>query len=327
MPPIGSSNSHFTCRAPRFGGKLGVVTAGEISVAFDVLHGQGEPPLFYRYCCPQQTIRGRVLLVHGVSEHGGRYEHVMRALAERGIASVIGDHRGHGRNATLLGYSPDLQILADDVHRFRRRLRALTGAGPLSLWGHSMGGLVSLLHLAEAQEHYDSAVLASAAATIPDHIPDWLIRAAPQLARRVPKLGVLRHSHPEWLTRDEKVLAATATDPLVYRGRMRAATGAAILKAMRRVGSLLQAIRLPVLITHGDDDHIVPVRAAYELEKSIGSRDKTLRIFDGWRHELHNEIDRASYIRDVINWIESRWPKLRFEAPVASSESKRVAVS
>lgn len=277
-------------------------------IGFDVLPGSSEGgPLCYRYFIPEGPIQGRVLLVHGVSEHGGRYEHVMRHLGGLGIASLIGDHRGHGRNTQHLAWSPDMQRLAADLGAFRAMLIQLSGEGPLSIWGHSMGGLVTLLHLCHHQHEYQSAVLSSAASGIPERIPKTLIHLAPILGRLLSRVGIMAPNRVHRLTRDPEIRARTKADPLMYSQGMRAGTGAAILRGIRRIQPCLPSIELPVLITHGDDDTIVPVELSFRLRDLIGSSDKTLRIYSGWQHELHNEIERDSYLQEVSSWLSSRW--------------------
>lgn len=308
------------CALPRHTGTVSG-SAHNHPITSDVLNLDCGTPLFVRFCLPEGTIKGRVILSHGVSEHGGRYEHVMRALAQRGWASAIADHQGHGRSSTTLALSPDLSRLAQHLTPVREALRERAGDGPFVLWGHSMGALVSLLHLADSQAAYQGAVLASAATKIPEHVPPALVRFADRLARWIPSVHLLPGNSCERLSRDPEMIERTKQDPLMHKKGMRAATGAAILGAILKVPEIAPKIRLPVLLTHGDQDKVMPVQASRELYPKLGSMDKTLRIYEGWVHELHNEAGREEYLRETLDWIE-----LRFEEATAALSGENSAV-
>lgn len=49
---------------------------------------------------PEGPPRGIVHLVHGISEHIGRYDETARFLAEHGFLVCGEDHLGHGRTVT-----------------------------------------------------------------------------------------------------------------------------------------------------------------------------------------------------------------------------------
>lgn len=61
----------------------------------------------------------------------------------------------------------------------------------------------------------------------------------------------------------------------------------------------------PCLILHGGSDQIVTPEASKSFYESIASTDKTLKIYDGLYHEIMNEPERDTVIRDIIHWIDS----------------------
>lgn len=101
---------------------------------------------------PEGPPRGIVQLVHGISEHIGRYDETARFLAEHGFLVCGGDHLGHGRTVTDGSYgffAPEngWTLAARDV----RALRKLEGAHhpklPYFLLGHSMGSFLTRTYL------------------------------------------------------------------------------------------------------------------------------------------------------------------------------------
>jgi dienelactone hydrolase len=48
-----------------------------------------------------------------------------------------------------------------------------------------------------------------------------------------------------------------------------------------RLDGVVQKMRCPFLVTHGEDDEQVPLKDAYALYNAVGSADKTIRVFNG----------------------------------------------
>ena len=97
------------------------------------------------FLAPQQKPRAAVLLVHGLGEHIGRYQHVARYLNEWGFSVRGYDQYGHGESSGPRGGLPSDGRLLDDLVLLVERTRADLGQDlPLVLLGHSMGGLVAV---------------------------------------------------------------------------------------------------------------------------------------------------------------------------------------
>ena len=54
--------------------------------------------LFTRTWTPEGEPKRGMLIVHGMGEHSGRYEHVARFFVDRGYAVSAFDLRGHGQS-------------------------------------------------------------------------------------------------------------------------------------------------------------------------------------------------------------------------------------
>jgi alpha-beta hydrolase superfamily lysophospholipase len=62
---------------------------------------------------------------------------------------------------------------------------------------------------------------------------------------------------------------------------------------------------MPVLLAHGDKDNVTSVQATQEFFQKLQAPSKTLRIYPGFRHELHNEPERAQVLNDYLGWIRA----------------------
>src|SRR5512140_2238510 len=98
---------------------------------------------------PCAAPRGTVLLVHGLGDHGGRYDHVATALNGWGWSVIAHDHRGHGRSGGARGRIDRDDALLTDLALVIDAVRT-QHTGRLVLLGHSMGGLVASRFAAEA---------------------------------------------------------------------------------------------------------------------------------------------------------------------------------
>ena len=64
---------------------------------------------------PVAPARGVILIVHGLGEHAGRYDHVANFLCNWGFEVRAYDQRGHGESAGLPGTLPSSNALLDDL--------------------------------------------------------------------------------------------------------------------------------------------------------------------------------------------------------------------
>ncbi|MCP9628825.1 alpha/beta hydrolase [Rhodopseudomonas palustris] len=82
-----------------------------------------------------------LLLIHGGRDHARSWDHLARALRPD-FHVIAPDLRGHGDSDWSLGGSYSLPEYVYDL----TRLPPLQGQGPITVVGHSMGGMVSLIY-------------------------------------------------------------------------------------------------------------------------------------------------------------------------------------
>jgi acylglycerol lipase len=101
------------------------------------------------------------------------------------------------------------------------------------------------------------------------------------------------------------VVNAYVSDPLVYRGKIRARLGVELIKAMDTVKRQIPVIRLPVLIMHGAADRLSDPRGSQMLYQKASSTDKTLKVYEGYYHEIFNEPGRDQVLADIEAWLKN----------------------
>lgn len=260
--------------------------------------------------------RAHVVVAHGAAEHGGRYDHLARALAARGFPVWAIDHRGHGRSEGPRLFVDRFAHAAADLDRLVDHVTETDPGRPVYLLGHSMGGAIGLHYALEHQDRLAGLILSAPAAS--DRGSPLALRLAARvlqidriLTRVAPTLGLLQLD-AEGISRDPAAVRAYREDPLVTLGRLPARTLAELSVPMRTTFRReLGRVTLPLLVVHGDDDPLVPLHASLRVRDRAGSRDLTLLVYPGHRHELLHELpaDRERVIADIVAWLDARAPR------------------
>ena len=75
-----------------------------------------------------------------------------------------------------------------------------------------------------------------------------------------------------------------------------------------RLDGVVQKMRCPFLLVHGEDDQQVPLKVAQTLFKAVGSKDKTLRVFTGKEGGAqHCQIDNIPLGAHLISdWLKEK---------------------
>jgi alpha-beta hydrolase superfamily lysophospholipase len=241
-----------------------------------------------------------VLLVHGLAEHSGRYEHVGAWLAEAGIDTHAYDQRGFGASGGPRASIDRWSQLHDDLEERVVALRSVAPARPLVLFGHSLGGLISLGYVLDGRAWPDLLVLSAPA--IGATVPLWQRVLVGSLRRVSPGMFLSNRLDTNVLSSDPDVRARYRSDPLnQHKSTVRFAHAA--FAEQRRVATSLDRLSIPTLVVHGGDDRLVPTWTSASLE---GRPGVTRRVYPDTRHELHNEPVAAQEIGEMVSWVRDK---------------------
>jgi alpha-beta hydrolase superfamily lysophospholipase len=284
-------------------------------------------PIAYRRWLPDGAARGIIQIAHGASEHSGRYDRFGSFLASRGYAAYANDHRGHGVTAEATGVGQagprGWEGMIDDVGELGEIARADVGAGPLILFGHSMGSFLAQLY---AQRHGDGLaglVLSGSAGAIDDHegtiagLTAFVdagagTEAAPLFEAFNTPFEPARTPF-DWLSRDAVEVDRYIADPMCG-----ADAPLTLAFALDMVTHLAEAwdpanearipTALPILLVTGEEDPVSDrARTVRELEaryRAQGKTDVTAHYYPGARHELLNETIRDGVEAEIADWLD-----------------------
>lgn len=112
----------------------------------------------------------------------------------------------------------------------------------------------------------------------------------------------------EDFSRDPAAVEALNADPLTANEVQPAITVAALVRADERLREEFPRITLPVLIMHGTDDRATVCHGSQFFYETVGSTDKTLKLYEGHYHDLLNDIGKETVIADIAAWIDHHIP-------------------
>ena len=253
-----------------------------------------EGQIFYRRWDPAPPPSHIVQIVHGYAEHGGRYGHVAEALNRRGAVVYADDHLGHGRSDGVRALVADFEHIVDDLHTLASIAREEHPDLPLVLVGHSMGGLLSGRF---AQRWPDEVAGIAFCGSV---LGDW------EWARQVLTLPELPHVpfDPAALSRDPAAGESYAADPLVYHGQYKRELLEAEVAALDRFQRDIGQLTMPVLYLHGTDDPFVPYQRSLQAVRDMPTKEATIHVLEGARHEVLNETNREEIIGLLADWVD-----------------------
>ena len=289
----------------------------------------------YVYTMPDVPVHAVLQLSHGMCEYIRRYEPMARFYAAHGIALAGNDHLGHGESAAPgeyghYGEPGGRYYLLQDLHRMNEHLHQEFPGLPVFLYGHSMGSFYARWYAERWPETIAGLIISGTAgpqllhtvgqriATVlaalrgPRTVSPFMVRAnMGGYCKRIPGAK----SPNAWLTRDEAVVRAYDADPLCafpftlgsYREMLAAIHHVNRVRWARSVDK-----NLPILLISGAEDPVggygEGVRKVWAMLGDAGIKDLTCEIFEGARHELHNEWNREEVFDYVLHWLEDRLP-------------------
>jgi alpha-beta hydrolase superfamily lysophospholipase len=284
----------------------------------------------YRRWLPSGDVRGTLQLVHGESEHSGRYDRLATGLALHGFGVWAMDLRGHGRTAESTGIGRfggglGVETVLHDVDALHLVIADQHPGIPRFLLGHSMGSVIALEsaernggdlaglvlsgpigvapQLADTVTLLEEAVAAGAADQALDALGPFNERFQPARTRY------------DWLSRDPAEVDKYVADPLsgdevpltvayaagVFALAVRAATPGAVATLPDGLPVLLLSGQLDPV--GGDDAVQVTALAHLFTERGLPVEQ---HIYPEARHEVFNETNRDEVVGDLLTWLDSR---------------------
>lgn len=289
----------------------------------DVMHG---------YAWEVSNAKGVVIVVTGMEEHAMRYDEFANFLNKNGYNVYSIDHYGQGANCPTvdtLGIVPR-SFFSKSVRNFDDLAKKYEIKGkPLIIFGHSMGSFMVQDYIQRFAKHPTKAIICgtngqngAAAYKVGYPLARLIckIKGEKKQAKLLKSLAVggyaksvkNRKTEADWLSYNDESNRKYINDP--YCGHP-SSNGfyREFLKGDARLYNkkFLNKIRkdLPILLIAGKDDPVGafgkgPTKLHELYTKKLGLKNVELKVYEGMRHEILNEVDHEKVYKDVLEFIE-----------------------
>src|SRR5262245_8585126 len=252
-----------------------------------------------------ETTRAVLLYLHGIASHAAWFVETAEVLAECGIHVFAPDRRGSGRSGGPRGHLASYEQALSDLERLIEVIKRDWSDVPLFLAGSSWAAKLAPLYAVERPQDVAGLVLIG---------PGLTPRVNLSLGRRLRVLFTYRHRpttqipiplSPELYTDTKPYLDYIRSDPL----RLLNATSSffwqtnRLDRQRRRVAT---ALRVPLLVLMGAEDAMMDVEATRRWFASVGSPDKSFKIYPRGNHTLDFDADPRPYRSDLVAWLLAR---------------------
>ncbi len=268
---------------------------------------------------PEGEPKAVICLVHGHGEHIGRYEHVGSFFASNGVGVFGMDLRGHGLSQGKKGHTPSYEHLLEDVEDLMKTARVEFIEAPLFLYGHSMGGNIVANFLTNRKTlELHGAILSSPWLRLAFQPSGFKLKLGRFLRKVLPSITIPSELDVNGISSVPEEVEKYKKDPLVHN-KISPMLSLSVMdageKAIERAGEL----NIPVLAFHGSSDPITSHLATKEFADAASagaapagaapagaaSGFVKLRLWEGLKHELHNDKKAGELLEEILIWIKS----------------------
>jgi alpha-beta hydrolase superfamily lysophospholipase len=268
------------------------------------IHAHDQTELFFQLWSVEAP-RGTMVVTHGLAEHGECYHNLAKALQPDGWETYALDLRGHGRSEGKRGYVRHFHDFVDDLRAFVELVvkNRKNKNGPLVLFGHSMGGLITaLLAMEWKPPPFQAIVLSSPLFGIAMAVPKVKEQAARLAARWLPSLTLANDIKYADLSRDEAMLKSYGIDVLRH-DKISPAVFLGMQDGFLKVAEGFHLIDVPVLVQVAGTDRIVNSRVTQDLFPKLTNKKCVMEIYPESLHEIYNDLDRDQALADLKKFL------------------------
>jgi alpha-beta hydrolase superfamily lysophospholipase len=281
------------------------------------IEGPNGLKLFVRSWHPKEK-PAAVVVVPGFNSHSGYYGWVADQLVANGLAVYAVDLRGRGQSDGERFYVEEFQDYESDAASVVALAKSREPGLPVFLLGHSVGGVVSCLYSLDHQAELAGLICESFAFEVP--APDFALAVFKGLAHVALHAHVLSLKNADF-SRDPQSVQAMNNDPLIAHETQPTQTLATMVRADERLKKSFPQITLPLLILHGTADKATKSSGSQHFYDQAGSRDKTLKLYEGGFHDLLNDTDKEVVMTDIKSWVAARIPAVSGNSDRAQAAS------
>lgn len=277
------------------------------AIEFFRLERAGEPSLRYATWHPGTQPKGTILITQGYAESIERYEHVAEAWVHSGFAVAAYDLRGQGLSAGRRGHVERFADFTRDLNSVLDKLDDTHGWNelkPATLFGHSLGALISTVAALERPNRFRGLGLGSPFFGLALKPAAWKVFVGRKLTNIWPTYSDRSDLSLDLLTHDKSRIEMIKNDKL----RLETVTARWFTEteaARERVRSTFGSLALPVFCLASSEDYVADVEVTRQVFTASSNRKHYLDVIPNTYHELHQEVNRNEYLERFQTAFES----------------------
>jgi alpha-beta hydrolase superfamily lysophospholipase len=242
-----------------------------------------------------------IVLVHGIGEHGGRYQELASFFNNHGFAVLASDLYGHGQSEGKRGSSKGIDFTFDYLGEFINHA-VHTLHRPVILYGHSMGGGLVAGLLLRRRPAVRAAIITSPGLLVQgmSGVKEMMLKTLYKLA---PNLRISQGFDLSKMTRNREAIAAFRAD--VYNhDRVSIRLAYEMILNGRYCMQHAALLATETLLVHGTADAFTKIEGSRLFAAGANRRYMTFLEWQGGYHELHHEPDAASFFATLLEWLD-----------------------
>ena len=244
----------------------------------------------------------KMVFIHGMGEHSGRYEHLAKFMNKANISFYALDLPGHGKSSGKRGHIHKYKEFMNVLDAYVKQLN-ITNKDNFVLMGHSMGGNLCANYLVKGKYKPKAAIIASPWLQLAFK-PTFLKIILAKIANYIlPGLQQNSRLELDAISRDPREVVKYHEDPLnhdMITPRMFIEVQNAGLYAVYKA----HKISVPVLIYHGTSDAITSHKTSKFFYERLNNKDQSKFIaYSNAFHELHNEPEKDEVMKSIVDFL------------------------
>jgi alpha-beta hydrolase superfamily lysophospholipase len=268
----------------------------------DIFTSTDGKKMFFQHWAPAGQPDMVIALVHGLGEHSTRYQDWAARFCSESAAFTAFDLRGHGSSEGRRGHFSSLEMVFNDIDLFLEKTAILFAGIPIVLYGHSLGGNLAANYFIRRKNNI-SALIITAPWLRLGNPPSPIVKALVKIASKIfPSFTASSGLDINNLSRDSSVLHEYRSDLLIH-DRISVNTAQSAIEAGESAITRASDATVPVLVMHGTGDKITSPEGSRAFCENAG-KNITLKLWDGFYHELHNEPGKAEVFEHISAWLK-----------------------
>ena len=257
---------------------------------------------FGQYWQPE-TVKAIVVIIHGMGEHSGRYQHVAKKLTDNNFGVIAFDHFGHGKTTGKRGHNPGFDTVLESISKLTTKAKKVFGDKPIFLYGHSMGGNAVINYTLRRENNLIGIIATSPMLKLAFNPPAWKLSLGKIMQKIAPSITLGNELNANDISRDKIEVQKYIDDPLVH-DKISPNFSLLFIDAGEWAIENASTLKTPMLLLHGTGDKIIDYKGTEAFANNSSKAD--LKLYKNGYHELQHDLCKDEMLEDIVNWLNNQ---------------------